>query len=56
MKSVKVLENKFNGHITTYVEGHTAYNEDYWELKYIEVEDDFNVDIDDYRQYENKIL
>lgn len=55
MKTIKILRCKINDNIIHFVEGITRYNEDYWDLLDLEVEDDFDVDTNDFADYKEII-
>ena len=55
MKTIKVLKSKVNDSVTTYIENSTVYNEDYWYLILLEVEDDFDIESDDFSEYKEQI-
>jgi len=51
MKTIKILKSKVNDNITMFIDGLTVYNKDYWDLLSLEVDDDFDIENDDYSEY-----
>lgn len=55
MKTIKILRSKVNDNVTTYTEGMTQFNKDYWKLLLLEVKDDYDEMSDDFTEYYDQI-
>lgn len=54
MKKIKVLKNRFDG-MLVYLYDYTEWNENYWDIIEMEIDDKFDPDVDEINSFIERI-